>query len=166
MINCPKKSVSTTDNLNEIIYLINKYWKYRNIEYQKNTHSQTLLSRPLHLPVSVDYKILARLKIDWACQILYLSSLLLTHFLLFMIDISIFGTLNFFFAFLFLVIKATVRPESLISLIFWRFSPLFGDSVGPYNSIFLILFFVSHGSMLFIQNIWEVYITNSIFSSF
>ena len=84
-------------------------------------------------------------------------------FLLFTIGISTKGVLNFF-AF-FLVIKATVRPESLLSLIFWCFSSLFGDSLGPSDSISLY-FLLFHGSRLQIQNVWEVYITNSKFSSF
>ena len=46
----------------------------------KSAHSQTLLSRLPYLPISVDYEILARLKIDWTCQILNLSSLLPIHF--------------------------------------------------------------------------------------
>ena len=58
-----------------------KVMKVWNIEYQENTHSQTLLLSCLsHLPISVDYQALDRLKIDWTCQILNLSSLLSTHF--------------------------------------------------------------------------------------
>ena len=114
-----------------------KYWKFGNIEYQKNTHSQTLLSRLPHLPISVDYQTLARLKIDWTCQILNRTSLLPIHFfLIFTIGIFTFGVLNFF-AFFFFVIKDTVLPESLLSLIFWRFAPLFGNSYGPSDSISL-----------------------------
>ena len=62
------------------ICLIKKYWNFCNIEYQKKRHSRTLFFIIPHLPISVDYQILARLKIDWTCQILNLSSFLPTYF--------------------------------------------------------------------------------------
>ena len=90
-----------------------KYWKFGNIEYQKNTKSQTLLYCLSQLPTSVDYQTLARLKIDWTCQNLNLSSILPTHlFLLFTIDIFALG----FFAF------SSLSSKQQFDLSFYFFS--------------------------------------------
>ena len=109
-----------------------KVWKYWILE------KQTLLDIII-LSFAFSYicwlSDLARLKIDWTCQILNLYSLLPTHFLRFTIGISTLGVLNFL-AF-FLVIKTTMQPESLLSVIFWCFAPLFVDSLGLSDSISL-----------------------------
>ena len=118
------------------ICLIKKYRKFGNIEYQKKKHSQTLLSCLPHLPISVDYQILTSLKIDWTCEILKLSSILPTYFFT-IYDWYVHWRVLSIFAFFFLVIKATVRPESLLSLNYWRFATLFGDSLWPSDSISL-----------------------------
>ena len=121
-----------------------KYWKFDNIEYQKSMHSQTLFSLS-HLLISVDYQTLARLKIDWTCQILKLSSLLLTHFF------TIYDWFTHFKDFeLFCILlghQATVKPESLLSLTFWHFSSLFDDSIelSELISLYFLLFLIVLG---------------------
>ena len=126
--------------------IIKKYLKFYNIEYQKNTHCQTLLYRLSHLPISVDYQTLARLKIDWTCQILNLSSLLPTHFFTIYDWYINFRGLDFFWILLGHLCNSATWVFTFSHFLtlfasFWRF-------IRAVWFYFFILSFVSHGSRL------------------
>ena len=110
-------------------------------------HSQTLLSRLPQIQISVDYQILARMKVDWTCQIFNLSYLLPTHFLLLIIDISTLGVLSFIAFLLYHQSNSTTSVFTFSNLS--TFSPLFGDSLEPSDSISLHSFMFVHSNFVF-----------------
>ena len=141
--------------------IVKKYWMFGNIENYKSKHSQTLLYCLSHLPISVDYQTLARLKIDWTCQILNLASLPPTHFLLFTIGISTLEVLSFLHS-----SSWSSRQQCDLSLYFLSyfvtFRLLFSDLLGPSDSIslYFLLFPMVLGCKF---KMFGRYIFNSIF---